>query len=124
VIGGAETLAELNVYGEAIPGAASNNLRARPYRVYDAAGCSTNAQYDFRGNLLRASRRNARDYKSGPDWSSVGALTDPAAIAAGAEPQLEPSPLEVIREYDALNRLTRMVTPDASEVTPGYTEAG
>src|SRR5262249_32881842 len=66
-------------YGEGIANAEALNLRTRIYRHFDSAGVSTSARldaggtateaYDFRGNLLRSTRRLVSDYKAIPDWS-------------------------------------------------------
>ena len=59
------------------------NLRTRVYRHFDSAGVVTNARldangnpveaYDFKGNLLRSTRRLAADLHRVPDW-----LAEPA----------------------------------------------
>ena len=63
---------------------AALNLRTRIYRHFDSAGVATNARldangnpleaYDFKGNLLRSTRRLVSDYTAIPDW-----LLEPAA---------------------------------------------
>ena len=63
---------------------AALNLRTRIYRHFDSAGVATNARldangnpieaYDFKGNLLRSTRRLVSDYTAIPDW-----LAEPAA---------------------------------------------
>jgi YD repeat-containing protein len=63
-------------YGEALVNAEALNLRTRIYRHFDSAGVATNARldangspteaYDFKGNLLRSTRRFVSDYTASP----------------------------------------------------------
>jgi RHS repeat-associated protein len=88
------------------------NLRTRIYRHSDSAGVATNARldvsgnpteaYDFKGNLLRSTRRLVRDYKGIPDWSQP------------PEPQLEAESFEGSTLYDALNRPIQSGAPHSS----------
>lgn len=107
-------------YGEPPPNASQAemdrtlrlNLRTRIYRHFDSAGVATNARldangspiqaYDFKGNLLRSTRRLARDYTAVPDWSLQ------------AEPQLDAESFEGSTRYDALNRPVQSVAPHSS----------
>lgn len=94
-------------YGEGVPGAEALNLRTRVYRHFDAAGVATNARldargvpveaYDFKGNLLRSTRRLASDYTALPDWSLA--------------PQLEAESFASATRYDALNRPVQSIAP-------------
>ncbi|XYI02098.1 RHS repeat-associated core domain-containing protein [Sorangium sp. So ce1128] len=121
---GSERLARRYVYGEAHPQATALNLRGRPHQVYDGAGVVTSQAYDFKGNVLEASRRLRSDVHADADWSVLAALTDGAAIAAAAEPLLETESFATQTAYDALNRPTSVTAPDASELRPTYNEAG
>ncbi|WP_437606631.1 hypothetical protein WMF20_37545 [Sorangium sp. So ce834] len=121
---GSERVARRYVYGEAHPQATSLNLRGRPYQVYDGAGVVTSQAYDFKGNVLQASRRLRSDVHADADWSALAGLTDVSAIATAAEPLLEIESFETQTAYDALNRPTSVTAPDASEVKPTYNEAG
>ena len=88
------------------------NLRTRIYRHFDSAGVATNARldatgspvdaYDFKGNLLRSTRRLARDYTAVPDW------------LLPAEPQLDTEFFAGSTHYDALNRPIQSVAPHSS----------
>ncbi|WP_437649290.1 SpvB/TcaC N-terminal domain-containing protein [Sorangium sp. So ce362] len=121
---GSERLVRRYVHGEAHPQAAALNLRGRPYQVYDGAGVVTSQAYDFKGNVLQASRRLRSDVHADADWSVLSALTDVSAIATAAEPLLETESFDTQTAYDALNRPTSVTAPDASEVKPTYNEAG
>ncbi|WP_437742851.1 RHS repeat-associated core domain-containing protein [Sorangium sp. So ce1504] len=84
----------------------------------------TSQAYDFKGNVLQASRRLRSDVHADADWSVLSALTDVSAIATAAEPLLEAESFGTQTAYDALNRPTSLTAPDASEVKPTYNEAG
>ena len=103
-------------YGEGQPNDAQLNLRARPFRQFDSAGVATTEGYDFKGNLLRSSRRLAQDYKTIPDWS--------------ASPEVELETFTSRTSYDALNRPLQLVAPRSDQpgakrnvVQPAYNEA-
>ncbi|MQM32923.1 SpvB/TcaC N-terminal domain-containing protein [Accumulibacter sp.] len=99
-------------YGEALVNAEALNLRTRIYRHFDSAGVATNARldtndspteaYDFKGNLLRSTRRLVSNYKAIPDW------------LLPAEPQLDAEFFEGSTRYDALNRPTQSVAPHSN----------
>ncbi|QXP85277.1 SpvB/TcaC N-terminal domain-containing protein [Methylococcus sp. Mc7] len=97
-------------YGETLPNAESLNLRTRIYRHFDSAGVATNARldvggnpteaYDFKGNLLRSTRRLVSDYSAIPDWL--------------LNPKLDDEFFEGSTRYDALNRPMQSVAPRSS----------
>ena len=97
-------------YGETQAAAEALNLRTRVFRHWDTAGVATNARldaagnpveaYDFKGNLLRSTRRLLREYQSIPNW--------------GLNPQLESEQFEGGMRYDALNRQTQSIVPHSS----------
>jgi len=105
-------------YGESLANAEALNLRTRSYRHFDCAGVALNARidaggnpieaYDFKGNLLRCTRRLARDYKTLPDWSNP------------VEPQLEAELFESGIRYDALNRPVQSIAPHSSLIRTGH----
>ncbi|WP_232442242.1 SpvB/TcaC N-terminal domain-containing protein [Burkholderia ubonensis] len=97
-------------YGEALANAEALNLRTRIYRHSDSAGMATNARldangnpteaYDFKGNLLRSTRRLVSDYTAIPDWL--------------LNPKLDDEFFEGSTRYDALNRPIQSVAPRSS----------
>jgi RHS repeat-associated protein len=103
-------LVERIEYGEGLANAETLNLRTRIYRHFDSAGVATNARldaggnpveaYDFKGNLLRSTRRLVSDYKAIPDWRS--------------NPPMEAESFEGSSRYDALNRGIQSVAPHSS----------
>jgi RHS repeat-associated protein len=86
------------------------NLHSRIYRHFDSGGVATNARldangapveaYDFKGNLLRSTRRLLSNYTAIPNWQQ--------------NPQLEAETFEASTRYDALNRPVQSVAPHSS----------
>ncbi len=121
--GGAETLAELAVYGESHPEAVERNLRGRLHRQYDGAGVAVAERHDFKGNPLAGTRRLARSYQTNPDWASLAGLPL-ADLDTAAATLLESESFATETSYDALNRPVSQTLPDGTEIRPGYNEAG
>jgi RHS repeat-associated protein len=121
---GNRILYEKVVYGEDYPGgraaAAEQNLLTRAWKQFDSAGVVTSETYDFKGNLLRSSRRLVRDYKTIPDWDT---FHEPEDLPDAWEEEL----FQSSTRYDALNRPIQLVAPYAGSETdviqPGYNEA-
>ena len=115
-----EILFDKIVYGEGQPNDQALNLRTRIFQHFDVAGAAQNmvsdpaakrnVAFDFKGNLLGASRRYVRDYSALPDWSLA------------APPMLADVFIHTA-QYDALNRVVAARTPDGSLTHPGYNEA-
>ncbi|HNP50792.1 MAG TPA: SpvB/TcaC N-terminal domain-containing protein [Nitrosomonas nitrosa] len=101
------------IYGEDSPNDKSNNLRGQVLSHYDTAGKVQSIRYDFKGNLLEGSRRFATDYKNVVNWPE----NNPDALLDNNEPFVQST------EYDALNRVTRAITPDGSMTEPTYNAA-
>jgi RHS repeat-associated protein len=102
------------IYGENQVNAKANNLRGKPALHFDTAGVLTFEKYDFKGNLLKSSRRLCKNYKSVPDWSVANVETLLQGVTKALRSQ---------NEYDALNRVTLSIAPDNSETKPGYNVA-
>ena len=114
-------------YGEPPPDATPDeeadaqglNLRTRIYRHLDSAGEVLNAgtnpntgereAYDFKGNVLRSTRRLATQYQEIPNWGQP------------AELQLDEETFEGSTRYDALNRPTQSVAPHSSVTRAEHT---
>jgi YD repeat-containing protein len=94
-------------YGEHQSAAEKLNLRTRIYRQFDSAGVITHGgvnpntgkheAFDFKGNLLRSTRRLVKDYKAIANWSGRPALTEETFTSA--------------TRYDALNRVIFSILP-------------
>lgn len=130
--GGDEILAEAILYGEemgALFGAEDiarvGNHRGQAFAALDGAGLVLNLAYDFKGNLLAASRRLARDYGQpaevsrpsdrkvlAPDWKAVDFRQPLMDIQAKLKELLEPETFISITRFDALNRTTNSLAPD------------
>ena len=104
-----ETLIGRTVYGESQANAQAGNLRGKVFQVFDQAGVVASDAYDFKGNLLRSSRRLAREYRTTLDWS--------------ANPALEQETFTTSTSYDALNRPVAITAPDASVYRASFNEA-
>jgi RHS repeat-associated protein len=104
-----ERLAERTEYGDGQPDAAAHNLRTRVFRQFDGAGIVTNIEYDFKGNLLHATRQLLSAFRDEVDWA--------------ASPALEPEIFHSRTSYDALNRPLALTAPDGSVIRPSYNEA-
>jgi RHS repeat-associated protein len=105
--GGAESTIVKTEYGEA-QGAALNH-RSRIFRQWDPAGSVEFEAYDFKGNLLRSSRKLAARYRTDPDWSK------PQTFEAGTH--------TTSTTFDALNRPTASTTQDGSVTRGSYNVA-
>lgn len=106
----AELLAEQIVYGESQPGPETNNLRGKIFQQFDSAGHVTHQAYDFKGNLLSATRSLLSNYRDQVDWSSSPAEDGEIFTSTTA--------------FDALNRPIMITPPDASVIHVAYNEAG
>lgn len=94
-----------------------NNLLASVIESFDQSGRVQAIKSDFKGNTLSSKRTLAADYQQTIDWSQP------------RETQLEPEDFFVSAEYDAMNRVTRSLSPhnddrSASESNPEYNESG
>src|SRR6185369_12452714 len=94
------------------------NLRGKVHQHFDTAGVVTSEAHDFKGNLLRGSRRLLADYKQTPDWSRP------------VPPAMDPETYATSTRYDALNRPVQVVAPHVSRpgakrnvLRPGYNQA-
>ena len=105
----AEKLAEKLIYGEGQHNDLARNLRGKVFQNRDEAGLATYDSYDFKGNLLRNSRRLLRDYHDDVDWNR--------------SPELEERVFASSTSYDALNRPVTQTAPDGSVVHLRYNEA-
>ena len=109
------------------------NLRGKPYQHFDTAGIVTNKAvnpatgleeaFDFKGNLLRSTRRLMKPYTITPDWA-------PNVVA----PEMEAETFASGTRFDALNRPIQLISPYSDRagsnipvainvIRPGYNEA-
>lgn len=122
--GGPEVLHHYTVYGDRVNGAAALNLMGTTHLLFDQSGMVRVPQVDFKGNASAVDRILAKSYSTVLDWSALPAQPDAASVQASAQDTLEMSEVfTVSSEYDALNRPTRVVLADATEIVPTYTEA-
>ncbi|MCB0074302.1 MAG: RHS repeat protein, partial [Caldilineaceae bacterium] len=99
--------------------AQARNLRGQLYQHYDPSGVLTHARFDFKGNLLEATRQLAAGYEQPIiDW------TEGSPTAA-----LDPDIYTQRTQYDALNRMSRqenwhLAARDPAIDTPTYNARG
>jgi RHS repeat-associated protein len=117
--GGSEQLVSMTVYGDdaQAPADPALNLKGQAWQVYDQSGLIENQAYDFKGNVLASTRTLTADYTGTVDWSATPA------------PALDSEVFASTAEYDALNRITRELSPHhaglpASEYRPVYDDSG
>jgi RHS repeat-associated protein len=114
---GQKRLAERTFYGETLTDGAAHNLRGRVYQQLDGAGLVTHADYDFKGNLLVASRRVLTDYKSAASWTDV---PDPGNTGADlGVTGLDTESFGTTTAYDALNRIIGLTVPSGAKASDG-----
>ena len=125
---GQELLAERTVYGEAYPDAAALNLRGKSCFQFDGAGVVRHDGYDFKGNLLRSTRRLSREYRQEVSWEEL----EPQLTAGQLELEVLEAKLSSLLEdedllgktvYDARNRPVTVTSHEASTVYLTYNEA-
>ena len=98
------------VYGETQSNPEANNLRTKVAIAFDQSGTNTFAAYDYKGNLLNATRALVASYSSVVDWS---ASTVP----------LEAQQYQTSSTYDGLNRTITTTGPDQSIISNTYNVA-
>jgi RHS repeat-associated protein len=104
--GGDPRVVEEIEYGEDQPEAMKLNLRGKTYRHRDTAGLSVNDAFDYKGNVLRNSRRFLRECDDTVDWAG--------------RPELEEEVYLTRSAFDALSRPVAITTPDGSVTRPRY----
>jgi RHS repeat-associated protein len=116
-----DALAEKIIYGESANDPLSN-LNGQVWKVYDGAGQFVNEAYDFKGNLLKVTRRLLKERQDvKPRWPADNAR---GFDGASADTRLETSSYTIETKYDALSRVIRNQTPDGTFQVPVYNEAG
>ena len=119
------------VYGDQHPDAETLNLRGKMFLQCDQAGVVTTDRFDFKGNLLRSSRRIAGEYKQAIDWAAVDATIPADAAATVNLNTLETSIVPMVETdiyfssslFDAINRPVASTSPDGSVFRPRFNEA-
>lgn len=106
---GPELLVGQTIYGETLSNPEARNMRGKASQVFDGSGVVNSGDYDFKGNLLHASRQLATVYKQALDWSTTVALESPIYASSTT--------------YDALNRPLIATSPDSSVTSYTYNEA-
>ena len=100
------------IYGEGATSDQANNLRGKPFKIYDGAGMEKYVSYDHKGSPNSISRQFVPGTVTAqPDWRDLTVLgTDAAFITAYT--------------YDDLGRPVTTVTPDSGTATYAYDLSG
>lgn len=113
--GGESQVIERFIYGESQPEPEAQNLRGQVYQHFDPSGVLTNQAFDFKGNLLEATRQLIQAYDAPViDWSRDIPLAEVFTQRT---------------QYDALGRMTQLENwhradrPPAT-YTPRYNQRG
>ena len=104
-------LLEHTIYGESQPNPESKNLRTQVFQLHDQAGLVVTDEYDFKGNLLKTTRRLHNEFRTPINWES--------STEDGLQDEQHTSTVC----FDALNRPTHQTSPDGSVVHLQYNEA-
>jgi RHS repeat-associated protein len=106
----------LTVYGEGQINDQALNLRTRVFQQNDPSGRTQNSAldpatqqteaYDFKGNLLRATRQFVVEVRTLTNWADAPPALTPANTTAAS--------------FDALNRVVTATTPDGAVAWPSY----
>jgi RHS repeat-associated protein len=119
-----EILYRYVVYGDRVPDGQHRNLLGVAHQIFDEAGVVGVPELDFKGNPVSVDRVFAKDYKNDINWSTLAARSDYASIQASANLVLDTAEVfSASSQYDALNRPTQVVLPDATVILPTYNEA-
>ncbi|MGE0637499.1 MAG: RHS repeat domain-containing protein [Bacteroidia bacterium] len=137
------TLRQLLIYGDSagLINPENNNLKGKLYKHYDEAGVTVFNQYDFKGNGIEKTRQVITDEEiltvfdsPPPDWQiscyRVNWLPPPATdFDDYADSILDATVYQTDTEYDALNRVTKLIYPEdldteRKELLPVYNKAG
>lgn len=101
---GAWQTIERMVYGESQADAQARNLRAQLYQQYDQSGVITSQEFDFKANLLQATRQltkaSSAEVIHWPDPIDTGTVSAIADL-------LDAKIFTQRTQYDALNRMVR-----------------
>ncbi|KAK4207638.1 virulence plasmid 65kDa B protein-domain-containing protein [Rhypophila decipiens] len=98
------------VHGDSLLNPEKTNLRGRVAELHDQSGISSTKDYDFKGNLLTATRRLALEFRKEIDVSG--------------QVDLEPEIYTNHVSYDALGRQTSMTLPNGERTRYKYNVSG
>ncbi|GAA1704211.1 hypothetical protein GCM10009745_59660 [Kribbella yunnanensis] len=116
----AERLHLRTVYGERVVDATTQNLRGRPYAVFDGAGVLLTLAADFKGNILATERRLALDPQGEPDWAPLDDVEVPGDVLAAAASLLDTTAHRTSTAYDALNRTVLVTSAEGTRTRRLY----
>ena len=113
-------------YGEGLGDAVDRNLRGKLFEQYDESGLQVFEQFDFKGNLLS---KYKKVFKYDLLKSYLDSFDNFYIDWSNPEDVLEDFEFETTNQYDALNRITKIILPqdvesNRKEIVPSYNKAG
>ncbi len=124
------TLRQVIEYGDdaGLTNPENENLKGQVYKHYDEAGLVEIPEYDFKGNVLTKSRQVISDSELLSIFGG-GTIECYRVDWTGFPNILDATVFETTMEYDALNRITKMLYPEdldteRKELVPTYNRAG
>jgi RHS repeat-associated protein len=132
------TLRQKIVYGDnaGLTSPENQNLKGKPYRMYDEAGLTKIDAYDFKGQVPEKIRQVISDSEilnvfSGPpaSWAVQTYRVDWDTYTVSPDEKLDSFEYTTSMEYDALGRITQMTYPvdvvsERKILLPTYNRAG
>jgi len=120
-------LVEIVLYGDAIASVTAGEFaNGRPWQVYDTAG-RVAFTYDFRGRTVSETRQVLDDITADADWTGLETQNTVALVDSWVQTNggLDAETFPVTTAYDALDRITEQVAPDATQtLAPSRTVYG
>ncbi|KAF3915172.1 hypothetical protein ABW20_dc0105172 [Dactylellina cionopaga] len=118
-----EVLTKYTIFGEHHPQAAELNLVGKVYLSADQAGITINTLRDFKGNLVRSSKRFNREYKTTVGWNILTnvipldmeptAIFDENTLKSRLNDNLQDEAFSDNIVYDSQNRITLLISPNS-----------
>lgn len=103
-------LVEIYIYGESVANGKDHNLIGQLYELKDLSGIIQNTEYSMLNEVLKTSRQQVKDYRNATDWNNPTEL----------DAQIYVSEFY----FNAIKQLEKELTPENSEITNTYNQAG
>ncbi|KAG4442598.1 hypothetical protein IFR05_001928 [Cadophora sp. M221] len=122
---GAETLVQLQIYGDVHPEAEQRNMKGKLFMTLEQSGCSSTERFDFKGNPSQFTQRISKAYSQTNDWGGVDAVVpsdyshpvDLTALGYGIDSLTKNEAFLSDKTYDAQNRVIAYTSPSSNAAT-------